>query len=75
MSYQIPEFAKIISIKEDTIVSNSSGWRETYEGLVIETDKGAIKLAITDGQSCCENWGFYSLKPQTIFRNSSEPKS
>ena len=49
MKYPIPENAKIISIQEDTIMSEASGWKETYEGLVIETDKGSIKLAITDG--------------------------
>lgn len=57
MSYKIPENAIIQSIKEDTIVDNSRGWRESYEGLIIETDKGIIKLVISDSQSCCEQWG------------------
>ena len=53
MTYQIPENAIIQSIKEDTIVDS---WRESYEGLIIETDKGSIKLVISDSQSCCEQW-------------------
>ena len=57
MTYQIPENAKITSIKEDTIIDNSRGWRESYEGLIIETDNGSIKLVISDSQSCCEQWG------------------
>ena len=54
MTYQIPENAIIQSIKEDTIVDS---WRESYEGLINETDKGSIKLVISDSQSCCEQWG------------------
>ena len=57
MIYEIPENAKILSIKEDTIVDKSNGYKQTYEGLIIETDKGSIKLVISDGQSCCENFG------------------
>ena len=57
MIYEIPQNAKILSIKEDTIVDKSNGYKETYEGLIIETDKGSIKLVISDSQSCCENFG------------------
>ena len=57
MIYEIPENAKILSIKEDTIVDKSNGYKQTYEGLIIETDKGSIKLVISDSQSCCENFG------------------
>lgn len=57
MLYKIPNNAKILSIKEDTIVDNSRGWSESYEGLIIETDKGRIKLVISARQSCCEHWG------------------
>lgn len=46
-----------MSIKEDTIIDNCNGWKETYEGLIIETDKGSIKLVIADSQSCCEQFG------------------
>ena len=57
MTYKIPENAKILSIKEDTIVDKSNWYKQTYEGLIIETDKGSIKLVISDSQSCCENFG------------------
>ena len=57
MRYEIPKNAKILSIKEDTIIDNSNGYDSWYEGLIIETDKGDIKLIITNGQSCCEHWG------------------
>lgn len=52
MKYQIPENAIILSIKEDTVEDDYS-----YEGLIIETDKGMIKLAISDSQYCCEHFG------------------
>lgn len=51
--YNIPENATIQSIREDSIKYDGS-W---YEGLVIETDKGDIKLVISTGQSCCEHYG------------------
>ena len=57
MTYEIPQNAKILSITEDTIVDKSHGYKQTYEGLIIETDKGSIKLVISDDQSCCEQWG------------------
>lgn len=57
MIYIIPKDARILSIKEDTIVDRSQGYNETYEGLIIETDKGNIKLGISTEQSCCEHWG------------------
>jgi hypothetical protein len=57
MLYEIPNNANILSIKEDTIVDRSCGYKQTYEGLIIETDKGSIKIVISDDQSCCEQWG------------------
>ena len=57
MIYEIPENAKILSIKEETIVNKGNWYKQTYEGLIIETDKGSIKLVISDSQSCCENFG------------------
>lgn len=57
MKYKIPKNAEIISIKEDSIVDTANGYKQYYEGLIIETDKGNIKLVITNGQNCCENWG------------------
>jgi hypothetical protein len=57
MKYKIPKNAEIISIKEDSIIDTSNGYKQDYEGLIIETDKRNIKLVITNGQNCCENWG------------------
>ena len=69
MIYEIPENAKILSIKEDTIVDKSNGYKETYEGLIIETDKGSIKLVINDSQRCCENFGsLFFETPDVISR-------
>ena len=30
-----------------------------YDGFVVTTDKQEIKLGICNGQSCCENWGYF----------------
>lgn len=53
MTYTIPENAEILSIRDDSIEDNYY-W---YDGLIIETNKGEIKLVIENGQSCCEHWG------------------
>ena len=53
MTYEIPQNAKILSIREDSIKDDYS-W---YDGLIIETNKGEIKLVIENGRCCCENWG------------------
>lgn len=57
MVYKIPENAVIQSIEEGTIKADSSGYEQYHEGLIIETDKGDIKLVIATGQCCCEQWG------------------
>ena len=31
----------------------------SYEGFVITTSKQEIKLGISDGQRCCERWGYF----------------
>jgi len=54
VEYKILEKAKIISI--DYEHKEKLEW-ETLEGLHILTDKGNIKLLISNEQSCCENWG------------------
>lgn len=30
-----------------------------YDGFTIQTDTQTIKLGIDNGQSCCENWGYF----------------
>lgn len=31
-----------------------------YSGYVIQTEKQEIKFGISDHQTCCENWGYFS---------------
>ena len=64
MKYKIPDNSIILSIKEDVIIDSPSEWDEEYEGqtieyegLIIETDKGSIKLVIDMKSQCCENSG------------------
>lgn len=51
MKYKIPENAKIIKVED--AFSEKLG----YEGLRILTDKGEVKILISDEQQCCERWG------------------
>ena len=38
---------------------NSESWGG-YDGFIVETDDGdPIKLLISNGQSCCESWGYF----------------
>lgn len=47
--------SKIVSIKETTF---GEGW-SSYDGFVIKmSDDTDVKLGISNGQSCCENWGY-----------------
>lgn len=49
--------AKITNISEVSFKSEAS-WG-TYDGLVVSLDNGTdVKVGISDGQSCCENWGY-----------------
>ena len=59
MKYEIPDNSIILSIKEDVIVDSLNDWDEEieYKGLIIETDKGSIKLVIDNRRQCCENSG------------------
>lgn len=59
MEFAVPENSTIISINDDFY--EGSGW-DTKSGLHIETDKGAIKLLISNGQQCCENWDYLFLE-------------
>lgn len=67
MIYKIPENATILSIKEDAIRDDSRGW---CEGLIIETNKGDIRLGISTARIGV----LYSSKRQTIFLNLLELK-
>lgn len=46
---------KILKIEETTF---NEGSYQNYEGFVIITDKQTIKVGISDGQSCCESFGY-----------------
>ena len=54
MEYKIPENAKIMHINSDYSQSRKY---DNLEGLHIATDKGDIKILISDGQSCCKDAG------------------
>lgn len=47
---------RILSIEETTF---SKGGYSKYDGFVITTDTQEIKIGIENGQSCCENWGYF----------------
>lgn len=48
---------KILRIEEGSF-KNEDRWPSSFDGFIITTDKQAIKMGISDGQSCCENWGY-----------------
>lgn len=35
------------------------------DGFIITTDEQSIKLGIDNGQSCCENWGYFMSEDDT----------
>jgi len=56
---------KILSINEGVFRVNPDGWEREYEGFEIVTDKQTIKVGITTGQSCCENFGYLITNDDT----------
>lgn len=46
---------RIISIEEKSF-NIKNDW-DRYDGYIIKTDKQEIKVGISNGQSCCEDWG------------------
>lgn len=48
---------KILEIKEQSF---NLGKYSDYDGYVIITDKQEIKFGISNSQSCCEHWGYFS---------------
>lgn len=44
----------ILSIEEATFQHEKSH----YDGYIIVTDNQTIKMGISNGQQCCENWGY-----------------
>ena len=49
---------KILSIKETTFKKEKDDW-QSYDGYEIVTDKQTIKIGISNGQSCCEQFGYF----------------
>lgn len=48
----------IVSIEECTF-THSNQWA-SYDGYIIKTTLQEIKVGISNGQSCCEQWGYCS---------------
>jgi len=48
----------IKNIEEITEKTLEGGW-DCYDGYKITTDKQEILLLISNGQNCCENWGYF----------------
>ena len=49
----------IISIKEVENFQLKEDSYSKYDGFEIVTDQQTIKLGISNGQSCCEDWGYF----------------
>jgi hypothetical protein len=43
----------------ETILKIEETTFEGKDGFIITTDTQSIKLGIDNGQSCCENWGYF----------------
>lgn len=48
----------IVDIEETTFKRTKDDWN-SFDGFIVSTDKQVIKLGISNGQSCCENWGYF----------------
>src|SRR5574343_317443 len=61
---------KILKI-EGTVFKKEEKDYLTFEGYQIITDKQIIKIGIEDGQSCCEDWGYFMSEDDlTDFENA-----
>jgi hypothetical protein len=49
---------KILSIVETSFERQEGSWSDSYDGYIITTDKQVVRMGITNGQSCCESWGY-----------------
>jgi hypothetical protein len=50
---------KILRIEEGDFKTDPKDWND-YEGYLVVTDQQTIKVGISSGQSCCENFGYLS---------------
>lgn len=50
---------RIISIKDVSVKRGQNNWEGFYDGYEVVTTKHRYFFGIEDGQSCCENWGYF----------------
>jgi hypothetical protein len=62
MKYEIPSGAIIENIDGDYRYLDDDGSGTFYDGLLMITTKGNIKLLIDADQYCCEQWGYEYLE-------------
>ena len=43
----------------EAVTWGGSEWSQ-YEGFEVQTDEQVIRIGISNGQSCCENWGYFA---------------
>ena len=53
---------KIISIKETNW--DKDKWGDSKTGYEITTNKQTIRIGISDYQSCCEDWGYFTTNDE-----------
>jgi hypothetical protein len=49
---------KILMINEEGFTIQKANWKDHYEGYNVVTDQQIIKVGISSGQCCCENYGY-----------------
>lgn len=49
---------KILSIVETSFERTEGSWSSSYDGYIITTDKQVVRMGISNGQSCCEQFGY-----------------
>ena len=54
----------ILKIEETNFDHSIDGYNQNYEGYVITTTEQEIKVGISSGQSCCENYGYLSTNDE-----------
>lgn len=55
---------KIIRIEEGSFQRDKNDW-SSFDGYLIVTDKQTIKFGISNGESCCEDWGHFITNDDT----------
>lgn len=61
----------IKTIKEVVDVETSSSWL-SMDGYKVETDEHSFYILISNGQSCCENWGYITSEDELDYFLGSE---